>query len=172
MPVPYKHRSSRECKSFQALALRRKQNQQMADILRQNYVALIGTLREQQYMCDYLGMHNILTEEDKETILCKPTNASKNRLLIDYVRCRFKRAFPHFCDCLERTGQHDLLESLDPDRKIISAAGGDCIICLSLPARIAINPCGHMCTCQSCSLKIDKCPVCRGTIGQRLCVYV
>lgn len=39
-----------------------------------------------------------------------------------------------------------------------------CSICLSDPPSLAITACGHVCSCDSCSLQIPFCPMCRGRI--------
>jgi len=161
----------------------------MSDILRQNYVALIGTMRSQEYICNLLTQHGILTQENKETILCGKTNGEKNRLLVDFVRRRFKKGFKVFCDGLDLTRQHHLLEVLDPDRLTDGGGGGggggvgeastnesgtgtECKICLTLPIRIAFQPCRHACCCETCANQVDECPLCRARIRERLTVYV
>ena len=36
-----------------------------------------------------------------------------------------------------------------------------CVICFERPVRTIFANCGHMLSCVQCSLKLDKCPVCR-----------
>ena len=46
-------------------------------------------------------------------------------------------------------------------------ARGECCICLSNCANVAVVPCGHVCMCQECSDSYDKenaCPICRKKI--------
>lgn len=40
----------------------------------------------------------------------------------------------------------------------------DCAVCLCSPKSTVIVPCGHFYTCKDCSSKLDKCPICRGSI--------
>lgn len=49
----------------------------------------------------------------------------------------------------------------------------DCVICYDSEAVMIFVPCGHLCTCESCSKKPNllQCPICRGDIQQKLKVY-
>lgn len=140
----------------------------MQNILRKNRVELIRTLREQEYICDHLLKYDVLTEENKERVLCERTNGSRNSVLLDFVQRR--RAFPHFCDALAATKQYDLLQRLAPE-KIVEKNGETCVVCVHLPSRIAFDPCGHVCTCPDCATSMTHCPLCREAIAQRLRVY-
>ncbi|AYV82641.1 MAG: hypothetical protein Hyperionvirus2_9 [Hyperionvirus sp.] len=44
--------------------------------------------------------------------------------------------------------------------------GGDneCVICMSDPKDSVFSPCGHFMTCKGCSVKFEKCPMCRAKI--------
>jgi len=42
-----------------------------------------------------------------------------------------------------------------------------CPICLENPVDTLLNPCHHITTCQTCSLKLDHCPQCRTAIQSR-----
>ena len=39
-----------------------------------------------------------------------------------------------------------------------------CSVCLYNPLEIRCHPCGHVCLCQECSTKLNKCPICRAVI--------
>ena len=39
-----------------------------------------------------------------------------------------------------------------------------CAICFERPVRTIFANCGHMLACVQCSLKMDKCPVCRTVV--------
>ena len=159
----------------------------MADILRKNLVALTTDLKDQGYICSVLVERHILTRADMEEVMCERTNAARNRVLVEYVRCRFKRAFPYFCDALRATQQLELLDLLTPSITPSAAtpspgtsatgtpatteATGTCSVCLELPARIVFIPCGHVSTCNACAQRLDQCPMCRTWIDQRTCVY-
>ena len=43
----------------------------------------------------------------------------------------------------------------------------ECIICLSRALTVLFEPCGHLLTCESCHIKVDKCHVCRKFISRR-----
>lgn len=47
----------------------------------------------------------------------------------------------------------------------------ECAVCWSRPAQVALDPCGHLCACPTCADKLDRCPICRGSIDKRLRVY-
>jgi hypothetical protein len=37
----------------------------------------------------------------------------------------------------------------------------NCSICMDHPVDCVFVPCGHACTCSSCSSKMAECPICR-----------
>jgi hypothetical protein len=47
----------------------------------------------------------------------------------------------------------DLQEALQPDEV--------CCICDEHPRTFVNTTCGHMCACQNCTLRLDRCPICR-----------
>lgn len=71
--------------------------------------------------------------------------------------------------------------SSSPDKAITSSAmsssgaGGSrpwCVICMAKPEEVAVDPCGHLSMCKTCSEQVQACPVCRGPIGKLLRVFV
>jgi len=46
-----------------------------------------------------------------------------------------------------------------------------CKICYEKSTSIVLVPCGHMCTCEGCSAKVNECPVCRTGIKSRQAVF-
>jgi hypothetical protein len=144
----------------------------MADILRIHYVELIGLMRDQAYVCDALHKNQILTNDNRESVMCEKTNSARNRVLVDYVRSRFNRGFKHFCNALESTDQHELLMLLDPNRIIDGGPkASECSVCLSLPPRVVFIPCGHLTSCKPCADKLDICPLCREKIREKINVF-
>ena len=140
------------------------------DILRKNCVQIISTLRNQAYICDYLLQHRVLSDDNREEILCGSTNSARNRILVDFVRCRFTSGFKHFCDALQHTHQYRLLEKLDPQRPT-KQTDDNCPVCLSAHANIVFSHCGHG-TCEDCSTELAYCPLCRGKIHTKLRVFL
>ena len=43
---------------------------------------------------------------------------------------------------------------------------GECTICLEVPATMAPSTCGHLSMCETCSSRVDKCPMCRSEFTQ------
>ena len=39
-----------------------------------------------------------------------------------------------------------------------------CKMCLDKECSTVFLPCGHMCACDSCAEKVQKCPICNGPI--------
>jgi hypothetical protein len=37
---------------------------------------------------------------------------------------------------------------------------------------VAFVPCGHFCVCQECSLKVDKCIICRSEITSKIKLFI
>lgn len=51
--------------------------------------------------------------------------------------------------------------------------GQICVTCLQNPREVALFPCGHVCVCADCSLRIDeRCPVCREQVDETVGVYL
>ncbi len=155
----------------------------MADILRRHYVRLISDLRQQELICNLLLERRVLTDCDIEDILCKRTNSSKNQELLDYIRCRFRRAFPVFCEGLELSNQLELYELMKTNcmrqeeihvvpNVQMAPNGVECKVCLSTPAKVAFVPCGHVCCCEGCARQLNECPLCRAAIQRRMTVYL
>jgi len=42
----------------------------------------------------------------------------------------------------------------------------ECCICLTEEKDVVFAPCGHYTCCNTCSIKIKECPICRAYIGQ------
>ncbi|XP_077353168.1 E3 ubiquitin-protein ligase LRSAM1 isoform X2 [Festucalex cinctus] len=47
----------------------------------------------------------------------------------------------------------------------------ECVVCMETGAQVIFLPCGHVCCCQVCSDALQNCPLCRGTISQRIRLY-
>jgi len=53
---------------------------------------------------------------------------------------------------------------------------GDCCVCMDRGKAHALVPCGHLCACAECAVRLVKkklpCPVCRGSIERSVHIYV
>jgi len=48
-----------------------------------------------------------------------------------------------------------------------------CVVCVSNPKEVICLPCGHVCLCEDCALKIKQsCPVCRAKIETKAAAFV
>ena len=47
-----------------------------------------------------------------------------------------------------------------------------CVVCLSEPKSIMLEPCRHVCLCPACEPSIDKCPMCREVPSRRVPLYI
>ncbi|XP_030386496.1 mitochondrial E3 ubiquitin protein ligase 1-like [Scaptodrosophila lebanonensis] len=48
-----------------------------------------------------------------------------------------------------------------------------CVVCSTNPKEIILLPCGHVCLCEDCALKIDvSCPVCRTKIESKAAAFI
>ncbi len=47
-----------------------------------------------------------------------------------------------------------------------------CIVCRDRPVCVLLRPCSHMCLCMSCVERLEKCPLCRGSIDCYEKVYI
>ncbi|XP_055836489.1 E3 ubiquitin-protein ligase LRSAM1-like isoform X2 [Episyrphus balteatus] len=48
------------------------------------------------------------------------------------------------------------------------ANASECVICMEEYVRVIFLPCGHMCCCLNCQLKVDICPMCRAEIERKV----
>ena len=46
-----------------------------------------------------------------------------------------------------------------------------CSVCLDQPRCVVILPCGHVCTCRSCTEQLLSCPICRMTIERYVPIF-
>ena len=47
-----------------------------------------------------------------------------------------------------------------------------CIVCLERPRDIYFSPCGHVCVCHVCALRMDKCAMCRAHVDAGLPAFI
>lgn len=97
----------------------------------------------------------------------------------------------HFCHVLQKNPQapaHIGKRCLDKansfskmpmDRRIyengnlIDTSNSDttCVICMDQKPNMTFIPCGHVATCESCSSKVQECPICRQAIVNKQRLY-
>jgi len=65
------------------------------------------------------------------------------------------------------------LEITEEEQRIADIKEGyECVVCLVSRRDTALFPCKHMVCCEECSVKIEKCPLCRRTIRKRVKLFV
>ncbi|XP_077968925.1 E3 ubiquitin-protein ligase LRSAM1-like isoform X2 [Styela clava] len=47
----------------------------------------------------------------------------------------------------------------------------ECTVCMEKQSNTIFLPCGHVCTCSDCSSKLQKCPMCRADVQQKIQVF-
>jgi hypothetical protein len=47
-----------------------------------------------------------------------------------------------------------------------------CAICMMAEACVLFRPCRHLCSCEGCAVRIDKCPICRATIRGKENIFI
>jgi hypothetical protein len=52
-----------------------------------------------------------------------------------------------------------------------SSDDGNCCVCYETKSNILIEPCNHLCVCESCSARIIICPICRSSIISKKTIY-
>ncbi|XP_052412820.1 E3 ubiquitin-protein ligase LRSAM1 [Carassius gibelio] len=50
-------------------------------------------------------------------------------------------------------------------------SGSECVVCMEHVSQVIFLPCGHVCCCQTCSAALQSCPLCRGSVSQRVRLY-
>lgn len=51
------------------------------------------------------------------------------------------------------------------------SGSSECVVCMEKGSQVIFLPCGHVCCCQLCSEALQNCPLCRGSISQRVRLY-
>ena len=64
---------------------------------------------------------------------------------------------------VKTAGIEEILDASPPDK--VYEVATECVICMSEESAIVFAPCGHLCTCVSCSAQIRNCCICRTRIG-------
>lgn len=59
-----------------------------------------------------------------------------------------------------------------PEEKKQEVSGRECIICSSSETNLLFLPCRHCCTCTSCGLMYNNCPVCRAAITSLMKIFI
>lgn len=80
-----------------------------------------------------------------------------------------------FCDFTPSAPGHDIEHEgpsapLPDDFRAIGST--ECVICMETECHIIFVPCGHLCCCSNCSLKVDECPLCRTVIERKISTMV
>ncbi|KAK2727209.1 hypothetical protein QYM36_007891 [Artemia franciscana] len=68
----------------------------------------------------------------------------------------------------EKNRLRQLHESVIRDRGSVETTREDqlCVVCLTNPKEVILLPCGHVCTCLDCGIRIrESCPVCRARVS-------
>lgn len=52
-----------------------------------------------------------------------------------------------------------------------SSAERQCTVCMDAEPDVVFIPCGHLCCCRECGMKLASCPLCRNQISQSMIVY-
>ena len=63
----------------------------------------------------------------------------------------------------------DLKEKIDEIRKLKEEKV--CKICIDEEISVVFLPCGHLACCLTCSVQLDKCPICRKRIEKQEKIY-
>ena len=84
-----------------------------------------------------------------------------------------------------RAGQAALVEELGQQQALADALRGEvsaraernCAICLQEPVEVVCIPCGHVCACKTCSLRLlrheqPRCPICRADVLDSMRVFI
>lgn len=66
---------------------------------------------------------------------------------------------------------HTLVCPTSEDSALWNSSGDQlCVVCQYFPLSRALLPCRHTCICASCFDKLDRCPMCRGSIKSYFCI--
>ena len=59
-----------------------------------------------------------------------------------------------------------------PIPSITEKSIGKCCICYENNVKVMFSPCGHICTCQSCCVPLEHCPLCRTSVLFKKICYI
>ncbi|XP_035267183.1 E3 ubiquitin-protein ligase XIAP [Anguilla anguilla] len=71
---------------------------------------------------------------------------------------------------VEQSQQDDDEDPLEKLRKLQMEK--QCKVCMDKDIAIVFIPCGHLVTCERCSVPLKKCPICCGAITQKIKTYI
>ena len=114
-----------------------------------------------------------------------PSTSNLKTLLIQFVKL-FSQQPPMLADDSAPKREAGVATSGSPERRPedvaarLLAKDGEtpdedstlCVVCLSAPKDTVLVPCGHFCSCNSCSGALTACPMCRQQIQYRQRVFV
>lgn len=89
-----------------------------------------------------------------------------------WIRHTSEQSRLHACEFLRVHGKKEKEQRLEPIEMVATNADSKCKICLQQELQIAFLPCKHMSTCESCSLSLSKCIICRSEISSYMRIYL
>lgn len=57
--------------------------------------------------------------------------------------------------------------TVQPTEPVTSAPLDECVVCSEQKRDTVFKPCGHVCCCDNCSMRVKKCLICRETVSSR-----
>jgi len=67
---------------------------------------------------------------------------------------------------LDTDGKHGVKRKRDEEQE------RNCVVCLEKERKVLLLPCKHVCLCESCSVNVDVCPLCRAIINSKTTVFI
>jgi len=64
------------------------------------------------------------------------------------------------------------LVKIDTAKKNLSKESSVCVICFSNEKNMLFIPCGHLSSCDECSVSLKNCPICRVEIQQKIKAFI
>lgn len=122
---------------------------------------------------DKLRVNGVSLTSDREGIM---------RAIKYYVGAKSQNQNYEVATCIEPSAPSKELETVQEqnctgvvsnNETEVNIMASECVICMDARCEVVFVPCGHMCCCQSCSVKkMDSCPMCRGDIDRTIKVIV
>uniref|UniRef100_A0A672RXR0 E3 ubiquitin-protein ligase LRSAM1-like n=1 Tax=Sinocyclocheilus grahami TaxID=75366 RepID=A0A672RXR0_SINGR len=142
-----------------------------------------------------LRMQEAAVDADLGNLLCKLSAQhylpiiAHHRITAEALRhmtTKDLRKVRHISFCIQEAGpstpstplQQQLTPPLTPSTPLTPTApspdrwsSSECVVCMEHESQVIFLPCGHVCCCQTCSDPLQSCPLCRGSISQRVRLY-
>jgi len=127
------------------------------------------TLNNERWLPSFV---NLFVKKSAPNVEVQNLKKKVRVLEIDKQRLRYRKENELSEQLKKASTLKSKLKNLEmTNNELKEAVPTPCSICLENPTDCTFLPCGHLCTCMTCSTMISSCPLCRATISQKVKVF-